>query len=162
MSGTRERYNQYLLEQIAERSENWRWLEDELPQIKRGWEWASQQPDQAVMLRYVWGLQKFFERRGMFQLWLQWAEQTGNVSVVKSDEEAISSMFIHLGFCYWNLGNAEKSLTYYRRAYQLVHDSGDDVVKARILNSMGMVYFQLGNYWRVSPCWQRQASCTGR
>src|SRR5437763_13341398 len=92
----------YYLALVQRDPEDWQTILRELPQIRRAWETAAIDDEQA--LEFVWAMSSFQHVQGYWQEALRWAERGLQAVQVLGQHRDEGTLHIAIGRAYSNLG----------------------------------------------------------
>jgi tetratricopeptide (TPR) repeat protein len=145
------RHREYYLALVNEDREDWRRIGAAYGQIK--WAWERLQPE--AVLDFVWALQIYQRRQGLWTDGLEWAE-TGLARVrAKGNRKVEGALLNNIGEVYRSLGQGERALDYFNRALPIREEVGDRAGVAHTLNNIGEVYHSLGQWERALDYFNR-------
>ena len=132
------RHQEYYLATVNQDRENWQKIEAFYDQIKYAW---TNQTDNDSKLEFKWALRTYQERRGLWQEYMEWAQQCLAIALKMGQAENIAYMYVHIGYAHKAVGENFQALAHYEQALPFCRQVADN---ATIINNIGVVYDNLG------------------
>ncbi len=144
----RETHANYYLEFAQKNAEkNWRSVDVEMGQMRRGFEWmSSMSENKQIVLDYERALRTFFDRRGLWNDKVRWAQTGLKVALAKGERTHEAVLLNEIGQSYYNKDELNKALDYFERSRVVWVEIGDRAGLAKVLNDIGMIYNGRG-FW---------------
>jgi tetratricopeptide (TPR) repeat protein len=141
----RETHANYYLEFAQKNAEkNWQAVETEMDQIRRGFQQANKESDKWMVLAYYRAMSLFFNRRGLWNEEMNWAETALTVARTMDDRETEGTLFNNIGLIYRKRNMWDKALERYEKSRTISEEIGDQVGLAVTLSNIGLVYTNKG------------------
>jgi len=148
----RARHRRYYLALVNRDRQDWRPIEALYGQIKWAWQVI---PRDATLLDWVWALQTYQRRRGLWRDQIGWTQAGLEVAQAEGRRKDEGTLLNNIGVVYRRLGQGEKALDYYRRARPIREQVGDRAGLAATLNNIGLVYHSLGQREKALDYYRR-------
>ena len=137
----------YYLEFARENvGENWRAVEVEMGQIRRGFGFLLSRKDPGRVVAYVQTMSRFMERRGLWDEWRGWAEHSREIQEQAGDRAGLGVTLNNIGFIYYRKGAWDEALGYYERSREIFEELGDRAALAMTLTNIGVIYRRKGSW----------------
>lgn len=107
------------------------------------WAWQFTPPD-ASRLDWVWALQIYQMRRGLWRDQIDWTEEGLEIARADGRREDEGILLNNIGAVYYSLGQREVALDYYQRALPIVEEVGDRYGQSITRYNMAMIYREQG------------------
>ena len=117
--------------------ENWRAVEVEMGQIRRGFGFVVTRKDPGRVVAYVQTMFGFMNRRGLWDEWRGWAEHCREIQEQIGDRAGLARTLNNIGSIYDNKGAWDEALRYYERSREIFEEIGDRAGLATTLNNIG-------------------------
>ena len=125
-------------------NENWRAVEVEMSQIRRGFSFVLSGKDPGRVVAYAQTMFGFMERRGLWDEWRGWAEHSRGIQEQIGDRSGLALTLTGIGRIYSNKGAGDEALGYYERGREIYKEIGDRAGLAMTLNNIGRIYRNKG------------------
>ena len=138
----RETHANYYLEFARKNAEkNWRAVDVEMGQIRRGFDWVSSiSKDKQTVLDYEQALRTFFTRCGLWDDKIRWAQIGLEVAHAKGERTLETALQYEIGSSYDDKGEWNKALKYYERSRTISEEIGDQAGLAAAFNRIGGIH----------------------
>lgn len=142
----RETHANYYLEFARTNAEkNWRAVEMEMGQIRRGFDWvSSESKDKQIVLDYEQALRTFFNRRGLWNDEIRWAQIGLEVARAQGERTLEAVLLNEIGYSYRKKGFWDKALEHYESSRAIREAIDDRAGLAQSLNNIGLIYSNKG------------------
>ncbi len=151
-ASARDRHRRYYLELANGDRDNWQRIEAAYGQIR--WAWQSL-PSDASRLDWIWAVQRYHRRRGLWREGLDWLEAGLEVARAEGRRKNEGTLLNNIGWLYDALGQPEEALKYYEDALDIREEIDHRAGLATTLNNIGKVYHDRGEYERALDCYER-------
>ena len=142
----RDTHADYYLEfSMGDMDDNWRAVEVELGQIRRGFRAVSSRKEPGGILAYVQTMFDIMRRRGLWDEWLHWAERSREIREEVGDRAGLAVTLNNIGLIYDNKDEWDEALRYYERSREIRQEVGDHAGLAVTLFNMAMLHEKKGN-----------------
>jgi tetratricopeptide (TPR) repeat protein len=136
------RHREFYLALVNEDPEDWQCIKAAYGQIK--WAWMSLPLDD--VLEFVWALDVYQERQGLWADTLEWADRGLESARMDDDRKSEGTLLNNIGMAYDNLGQRDLALNYYNDALPISEEVGDQSLLATILNNIGTIHSSQGQW----------------
>ena len=138
------RHRKHYLQDAAQDNEDWQHIEAIYPQLKHAWQ-SAHPLDLDTATSFVWSLNTFQKRRGLWQDALDWLNQTLALYQHAEDQAGEATTLNSIGMVYDAIGDKQEALNFFNKALPLHRQVDNLAGEALILNNIGMVYSDLGD-----------------
>jgi tetratricopeptide (TPR) repeat protein len=140
-----ETHANYYLEFVRKNAEeNWQAVEVEIEQIRRGFQSADRLTDKLMVLAYYQAMSVFFNRRGLWNEWMQWAKHALSPAQSLNDRGTEAKLFNDIGYIHNRKGAWNEAMGHCQRSQAIYEEIGDRVGLAQSLHYIGVIYNNKG------------------
>ncbi|MCI0690629.1 tetratricopeptide repeat protein [candidate division KSB1 bacterium] len=140
-----ETHANYYLEFARKNAEkNWQAVEMEMGQIRRGFQSADRLTDKLMVLAYYRAMSIFFNRRGLWNEWMQWAKHALSPAQSLNDRSTEAKLFNDIGYIHNRKGAWNEAMGYCQRSQAIYEEIGDRAGLAQSLHYIGIIYYNKG------------------
>ena len=144
-SESNERHWDYYLAIAKENREDWEQIEKVYGQIQWAWNRAKREtPDDVSMLNFIWALDTYQRRRGLWEDRLNWEMYGLQLCQLLVDPQYGAKLIGSIGVTFWDSGRNRQAIEIYNSALSLLKHDDDSADNAILLSNIGQVYSDLG------------------
>jgi len=133
-------------------------LDRELENIRAGMEWSrrlGRKQGWQLVRRYAFALAKFFDVRGMWPEWAEWAQAGLQACERLGDSHGMAQTYNNLGVVYAKQGEWQRAIQLFQQALEITERLGDSQGMAETYNNLGLVYADQGEWQRAIELYEQ-------